>query len=107
MIRDVEKIKKLPPRVGQSIMVKWLETGKIGGPVQAIQALCYECMGYYQDSELLEGDCGDPQCPLFTFNYYNRRAHPELKKKLTLDQKQELRERLKKARELKKVAKKL
>jgi len=106
MIRDVEKIKKLPPRAGQSIMVKWLETGKIGGPVQAIQALCYECMGYYQDSELLEGDCGDPQCPLFTFNYYNRRAHPELKKKLTLDQKQELRERLKKARELKKAAKK-
>ena len=106
MIRDVEKIKKLPPRVGQSIMVKWLETGKIGGPVQAIQALCYECMGYYQDSELLEGDCGDPQCPLFTFNYYNRRVHPELKKKLTLDQKQELKERLKKARELKKAAKK-
>jgi len=106
MIRDVEKIKKLPPRAGQSIMVKWLETGKIGGPAQAIQALCYECMGYYQDKELLEGDCGDPQCPLFTFNYYNRRTHPELKKKLTLDQKQELRERLKKARELKKVAKK-
>jgi len=49
MIRDVEKIKKLPPRAGQSIMVKWLETGKIGGPAQAIQALCYECMGYYQD----------------------------------------------------------
>ena len=48
MIRDVEKIKKLPPRVGQSIMAKWLETGKIS-PSQAIQALCYECMGYYQD----------------------------------------------------------
>ena len=48
MIRDVEKIKKLPPRVGQSIMVKWLETGKIGGPAQAIQALCYECMGYFK-----------------------------------------------------------
>ena len=60
MIRDVEKIKKLPPRVGQSIMVKWLETGKIGGPAQAIQALCYECMGYYKDRKLLEGDCGIP-----------------------------------------------
>jgi len=106
MIRDVEKIKKLPPRVGQSIMVKWLETGKIGGPVQAIQALCYECMGYYQDSELLEGDCGDPQCPLFTFNYYNRRAHPEFRKKLTPEQKQRIGEQLKKGRELKRVAKK-
>ena len=106
MIRDVEKIKKLPPRVGQSIMVKWLETGKIGGPVQAIQALCYECMGYYQDSELLEGDCGDPQCPLFKFNYYNRQAHPEFRKKLTPEQKQRIGEQLKKGRELRKVAKK-
>jgi hypothetical protein len=106
MIRDVEKIKKLPPRAGQSIMVKWLETGKIGGPVQAIQALCYECMGYYQDSELLEGDYGDPQCPLFTFNYYNRRAHPEFRKKLTPEQKQRITEQLKKGKELKKVAKK-
>jgi len=110
LIREVEKIKKLPSRVGQSAMVKWLETGKIS-PFQAIQALCYECMGYYQDSELLEGDCGDPQCPLFTFNYYNRRAHPELRKKtrqisLTPDQKQKIGERLKKARELRKVAKK-
>jgi hypothetical protein len=96
MIRDVEKIKKLPPRVGQSIMVKWLETGKIGGPAQAIQALCYECMGYYQDSELLEGDCGDPQCPLFTFNYYNRRTHSEFKKELTPAQKQKVMERFKK-----------
>ena len=106
MIRDVEKIKKLPLRVGQSIMVKWLETGKIGGPVQAIQALCYECIGYYQDSELLEGDYGDPQCPLFTFNYYNRQAHPELKKKLTPDQKQKFKENLKKAWESRKAAKK-
>ena len=110
MIREVEKIKKLPSRVGQSAMIKWLETGKVS-PFQAIQALCYECMGYYQDSELLEGDCGDPQCPLFTFNYYNRRAHPELRKKtrqikLTPDQKQKIGERLKKARELRKVAKK-
>ena len=111
MIRDVEKIKKLPLRAGQSIMIKWLETDKVGGLIQAIQALCYECMGYYQDRELLEGDCGDPQCPLFTFNYYNRRAHPELRKKtykkeLTPDQKQKLRENLKKAREFKKAAKK-
>ena len=109
MIRDVEKIKKLPSRVGQSAMIKWLETGKIGGPVQAIQALCYECMGYYQDSELLEGDCGDPQCPLFTFNYYNRQAHPELKNTkvaLTPDRKQKLRENLKKAWESRKAAKK-
>ena len=96
MIRDVEKIKKLPSRVGQSAMIKWLETGKIGGPVQAIQALCYQCMGYYQDRELLEGDYGDPQCPLFTFNYYNRRAHPEFKKELTPAQKQKVMERFKK-----------
>ena len=105
MIRDVEKIKKLPSRVGQSEMVKWLETGKIS-PFQAIQALCYECMGYHQDSELLEGDCGDPQCPLFKFNYYNRRAHPEFRKKLTPEQKQRIGEQLKKGRELKRVAKK-
>ena len=87
-------------------MVKRLETGKIDGPVQAIQALCYECMGYYQDKKLLAGDCGDPQCPLFTFNYYNRRAHPELKKKLTPDQKQKFKENLKKAWESRKAAKK-
>jgi hypothetical protein len=87
-------------------MVKWLETGKIGGPAQAIQALCYECMGYYQDKELLEGDCGDPQCPLFTFNYYNRQVHPEFRKKLTPEQKQRIGEQLKKGRELKRAAKK-
>jgi len=68
-------------------------------------------MGYYQDRELLEGDYGDPQCPLFRFNRYNKRAHPELKKKthhkvLTPDQKQKLRENLKKAWESRKAAKK-
>jgi len=94
--RDVEKIKKLPLRKGQAIMVKWLETGKLTSAKQAIQAFCYECMGYYQDSELLEGDCGDPQCPLFKFNYYNKRHHPEFKKQLTPDEKQKIAEKFKK-----------
>ncbi len=96
MNRDIEKIKKMPLRKGQAIIIQWLETGKLVSAKQAIQAFCYECMGYYQDAELVDADCGDPQCPLFRFNYYNKRHHPEFKKQLSEAEKQKVVEKFKK-----------
>ena len=62
----------------------------------AIKEFCMECCGW-ERSEVKS--CSAPQCPLFEFrfgkNTYNKRT-------LTDEQRQELAERMKKARESKK-----
>ena len=65
-------------------------------PLMAIKAFCMECCGW--DRSMVKS-CSAPQCPLFEFrfgkNTYNKRT-------LTDEQRQELAERAKRARESKK-----
>lgn len=52
---------------GKTDMLKFLK----GEPVtqrQAIQAKCYDCMGYFQDGANGNRDCGDKLCPLYPYN---------------------------------------
>lgn len=64
---------------------------------EAIQAKCYDCLGYYSDGKV---DRNLPDCPLYGFMPY--RTNKPAKQGLSDDQRVVLRERLQKGR-LKKV----
>ena len=65
-------------------------------PLMAIKAFCMECCGW--DRSMVKS-CSAPQCPLFEFRFGK---NPYNKRTLTDEQRQELAERAKKARESKK-----
>ena len=68
---------------------------------EAMLAKCYECTCYYDDTER---DCLIPDCPMYPYHpYANAKAKEQAKKrKISEEQKQKLRERLKVMRERKK-----
>lgn len=45
--------------------------GKKQGPVQAIKAKCFTCMGGWADGRT---DCGMEQCPLYPWQPYRRKG---------------------------------
>lgn len=69
------------------------DTGIIKSPIKAIRAKCLECSNY-QYSEVRE--CPVEECPLYAFRFGKNPYRA--KRILTEEHKEELRERLKKAR---------
>ena len=65
-------------------------------PLTAIKEFCMECCGW--DRSMVKS-CSAPQCPLFEFRFGK---NPYNKRTLTDEQRQELAERAKRARESKK-----
>ena len=45
----------------------------------AIDSHCYECVGW-TTTDLPDGDCGTPDCSLYPFRPFNRRARKEAAK---------------------------
>ena len=81
-----------PSARGKKELLKHL-SGKKNSFKQAINAKCYDCMGYYIDGRV---SCEMPKCPLFPFMNYN----PQKEKRgttMTEEQKSVVRERFKNA----------
>ncbi len=53
---------------GQKELIKHL-SGERLTLKQAVNAHCYDCMGFYADGK---HDCAMPKCPLHPFMFYNR-----------------------------------
>lgn len=51
---------------GKKSLLKHLEGGKLGRK-EAMDAKCYDCMGYFADGR---ADCGVKNCPLYDFRPY-------------------------------------
>jgi len=52
--------------------------GSINGPVEAIHAKCYECMGEYKDGKI---DCKVVKCPLYPWMPYSKVVKRKRKEK--------------------------
>jgi len=57
----------LPKAKGMTSYLAHLK-GKTNTQRQAIEAYCYDCMGFYEDGI---ADCQNPKCPLYPFMPYN------------------------------------
>jgi len=55
---------------GQKYLIAHLEGKKLTYK-GAVQAKCYDCMGYYMDGL---HDCGIPDCPLYGFSPYKKES---------------------------------
>jgi hypothetical protein len=75
---------------GRRELVSFLE-GKSITRVQAIKALCYECMGYYSDGREC---CGCTECPLFPFTPYSTDKSQAKTRTITPEQKESSRKRM-------------
>lgn len=53
---------------GKSELIEHLEGGRLTLR-QAVQAHCYDCMGYFADEK---ADCKIPACSLYPFMAYNK-----------------------------------
>ncbi|HHT9136774.1 MAG TPA: hypothetical protein ACFYEK_05945 [Candidatus Wunengus sp. YC60] len=53
---------------GKKSLIKHLEGNKIGRK-DAMDAKCYDCMGYFIDGRK---DCKMPNCPLFKYRPYKK-----------------------------------
>ena len=71
---------------------------EITNPVKAIRAKCLDCSFSKKEVEL----CTVTKCALHPFRFGKNPYRKKIKRNLTEEQKQELRDRLKKARESKK-----
>lgn len=76
---------------GRRELVSYLE-GKPITRVQAIKALCYECMGYYSDGR---EDCGCTECPLYPFTPYSKDRRQAKARTLTEEQREANSKRMK------------
>jgi len=66
LISNIEKHGKTAR--GRQELIKHLEGERLTLK-QAVNARCYDCMGYYSDGKL---DCGMSKCPLHPFMPYNK-----------------------------------
>ncbi len=66
-VEDVERVGLLA--AGKNELIKHLEGNRLTQK-QAINAKCYDCMGYFIDGR---ADCLMPDCPLYPFMRYNPR----------------------------------
>ena len=65
----IQQIKKIKPRpIGASAYIRW-RSGQPLPTAVAIQAKCFECMGFYLDGT---SDCQTPQCPLYLYMPYRK-----------------------------------
>ena len=65
---NIDLIKQHGKRAkGKKELIKYLEGGKLTYK-QAVQAKCFECMGYCIDGRI---DCGISDCPLYPFMPHN------------------------------------
>ena len=58
---------------GRIDLIKFVSGGRLT-PLRAIQAKCYDCMGYYVDGKR---DCEQYDCPLHCFMPYREGASAE------------------------------
>lgn len=71
-----KEVKKYGRRTkGRKELLKHLENKRITRQ-QAIEAKCYECMGFYADGII---DCGISNCPLYPYNP-NSKANKKIQK---------------------------
>lgn len=73
------------------------EVAKITNPLKAIKAKCYDCCAYQLNEVKL---CPATRCPLWHFRFGNS---PYLKKELSEEKRKAIGQRLKEAREKKKM----
>ena len=59
---------------GRTDLIKFVSGGRLT-PLRAIQAKCYDCMGYYADGKR---DCEQHDCPLHRFMPYREGASAEV-----------------------------
>ena len=64
---------------GKEELITHLQGGRLTHR-QAIQAHCYDCMGYFADGR---ADCEMPRCPLYPFMNFNRNKNKRVKRVLT------------------------
>lgn len=65
LIKQVEEHGKL--KQGKTVLLKHY-SGQKTTRQEAIQAKCYDCMGYFQDEGL---DCENSSCPLYPYFQYS------------------------------------
>lgn len=53
---------------GGKELERYLAGGRLT-PTQAIKAMCFDCMGYYDDGK---EDCSIPECPLYPYFPYKK-----------------------------------
>jgi hypothetical protein len=75
--QKLEIVEQSKKAIGKSAYVKFLK-GETLTQRQAIQAMCYECMGYYEDGD---NDCENCTCPLYLFMPFNKYKIPFVKSK--------------------------
>ena len=82
---------------GKTELLKYLGEGKVTRK-EAILAKCYECTNGYADGKV---DCGIESCPLYPYMPFSACKNTS-RRKLTLEQRAEVAERLTQARKQRK-----
>ena len=71
MKKEIQEVNKFGIKArGQAAILKYLQ-GKPITKRQAIEAKCYECMGYYIHGAI---DCSVRECPLYPYNPYRKKS---------------------------------
>lgn len=83
---------------GKKEILKHLSGKKIT-LLQAVQAKCFECMGYYSDGKM---DCQVPSCPLYPFMPYQEGGR-RLVKAVSEETREAMKKRMAKVRAEKQV----
>ena len=81
---------------GRTEFLKYLNGGKLTA-TEAIAAACYDCTGYYDQGAV---DCEDEICPLRPFMPFVSKELKHVGRVLSEEQKEKIRERMKKMREI-------
>lgn len=89
-----EEVKKGKAFKGKFSLIKHLE-GKIINKRQAIEAKCYDCMGFYNDGTI---DCEIQDCPLYPFMPFQKNVIRKNKRIISEETKGKMKKSLEKAR---------